>query len=105
MECQLNENRGSPDPAHLTNGGGGNCLYQIRDRIDRFQTISHDLCRLFSLDTAGIVEDQGAPCGAILSFRRGIGVKSQVQVKISGIRGGNGRGGGHIRGIADIPDT
>ena len=80
-------------------------VYQIRDRIDRFQTISHDLCRLFSLDTAGIVEDQGAPCGAILSFRRGIGVKSQVQVKISGIRGGNGRGGGHIRGIADIPDT
>ena len=35
MECQLNENRGSPDPAHLTNGGGGNCLYQIRDRIER----------------------------------------------------------------------
>ena len=25
----------SPDPAHLTNGGGGNCLYQIRDRIER----------------------------------------------------------------------
>ena len=105
VEGQLDEDGGGGDLSDLPQSGGGLGAHQIGIGVDGLQAICDEFCRPLAVGAARVVEDDGPSGPARHVPGGGVGVEGQMEVVAPGVGGGDGRSGGHIRGIPAVPDA
>ena len=105
MVAKLQQHRGEPGLADLSQRGGGPCGHLLRQGVDVPEVFHEQLRRPAAVGAGGIVEGENAPALALGAGAGGVGVEGQVEVKVSRVGGGDGVGRRHTGGVPVIPDA
>ena len=103
--AQLQQHRGEPGLAYLSQRGGGPCGHLLRQGVDVPEVFHEQLRRPAAVGAGGIVEGENAPAPAPGTGAGGVGVEGQIEVVLSGVGLPDGGGGGHVRRIAGELDA
>ena len=103
--AKLQQHRGEPGLAYLSQRGGGPCGHLLRQGVDVPEVFHEQLRRPAAVGAGGIVEGENAPALALGAGAGGVGVEGQIEVVLSGVGLPDGGGGGHVRRIAGELDA